>query len=256
MPFPHAPSAESGKALPCLPCWRRLGFRVLSIVWGWGWELGCRGLLPACCLLLCAVGLSMHPISACPWAGGRSREGKLADEGGWKSKRGQQKMTYKTLQKQETKTRSVLLMCSGEKREGKPEASVILVISWLKQGWHTGTDLGKESIRWTKLEFMKNHLNTCWWGMGICLLLSTQPVMGKPLTLLPAEPPLAASHLVCTGGTATKPGSWSKSIGTWKGSYGKRGISLDLSMWCLLLFLFVCLYLQLCTNSLLWCGSR
>lgn len=39
---------------------------------------------------------------------------------------------------------------------------------------------------------MKNHLNTCRWGMGVCLLLSTQPVMGKPF-----NPPSRWASLGC-----------------------------------------------------------
>jgi len=82
------------------------------------------------------------------------------------------------------------------------------MINQLKQRLGTGTDLGKENIHWTKLELMKNRLNTCQWGMGICLLLkAAQSMMGKPLILLPAESPLAVFLLICTGETATKPGS-------------------------------------------------
>lgn len=43
--------------------------------------------------------------------------------------------------------------------------------------------------------------------MGIYFLLSVQPVTGKCFTLFLTESPLAASLLICTGETATKPSS-------------------------------------------------
>lgn len=92
------------------------------------------------------------------------------------------------------------------------------------------TDLGKKILRWTKLEFMKNHLNTCKRGMGACPLLSTQPMTGQPLPLLPRA---SLGHLpprlyrgTCNKTRLLIPGVWDLE---WElSACGRRGISLDL----------------------------
>lgn len=80
-----------------------------------------------------------------------------------------------------------------------------------------------------------------------------QPVMGKSLTFLPTEVPLATCLLICPSEIATKRRHLGLEMGSLglcekRNKLGHKGV--------MLVAVYICMSVQLRTNTLLLCDSR